>query len=138
MRKYLILLAVLVVIGVGVGGGGFSHAQSKPTAPPTPTTPPPPPTTPPPAPHYPTAPLTGFVDPSGTALQRPALTVKVENTPQALPQWGIDKADVVYEEIVNGGITRLAAIFNSEAPAKVGPVRSVRPTDTIPNSFLTF
>jgi len=43
---------------------------------------------------------------------------------------GIDQADVVYEEIVNGGITRLAAIFNSHAPAKVGPVRSVRPTDT--------
>jgi hypothetical protein len=123
MRKYLILLAVLVVIGVGVGVGVvvFPHAKSKPTA----TT-----TTTKPAPHYPTAPLTGLVDPSGTALQRPALTIKVENTPQALPQWGIDKADVVYEEIVNGGITRLAAIFNSEAPAKVGPVRSVRPTDT--------
>ncbi len=58
------------------------------------------------------------------------MTVKIENTPQALPQWGIDQADVVYEEIVNGGITRLAAIFNSHAPAKVGPVRSVRPTDT--------
>jgi hypothetical protein len=63
-------------------------------------------------------------------VKRPALTVKIENTPQALPQWGIDQADVVYEEIVNGGITRLAAIFNSHAPAKVGPVRSVRPTDT--------
>ena len=63
-------------------------------------------------------------------MKRPALTVKIENTPEALPQWGIDQADVVYEEIVNGGITRLAAIFNSHAPVKVGPVRSVRPTDT--------
>src|ERR1035441_5570083 len=123
MRKYLILLAVLVVIGVGVGVGVvvFPHAKSKPTA----TT-----TTTKPAPHYPTAPLTGLVDPSGTALQRPALTIKVENTPQALPQWGIDKADVVYEEIVNGGITRLAAIFNSEAPAKVGPGRLALRTAT--------
>jgi hypothetical protein len=119
MRKYLILLAVLVVIGVGVVV--FPHAKSKPTVT-TPTTKP--------APHYPTAPLTGLVDRSGTALKRPALTIKVEDTPEALPQWGIDQADVVYEEIVNGGITRLAAIFNSEAPAKVGPVRSVRPTDT--------
>jgi hypothetical protein len=76
------------------------------------------------------APLTGKVDAGGLAHGRPALTVKVENTPDALPQWGIDRADVVYEEIVNGGITRLAAIFNSQAPAKVGPVRSVRPTDT--------
>jgi hypothetical protein len=58
------------------------------------------------------------------------LTVKIENTPDALPQWGVDQADAVYEEIVNGGITRLAAIFNSHAPAKVGPVRSVRPTDS--------
>jgi hypothetical protein len=83
-----------------------------------------------PAPQYPTAPLTGLLDQSSLSVKRPALTVKIENTPDALPQWGIDQADVVYEEIVNGGITRLAAIFNSRTPAKVGPVRSVRPTDT--------
>lgn len=77
----------------------------------------------------PLAPLTGMATSTATA-SRPALTVKIENTPDALPQWGIDQADVVYEEIVNGGITRLAAIFNSQAPAKIGPVRSVRPTDT--------
>jgi hypothetical protein len=77
----------------------------------------------------PIAPLTGLVDPSGESLKRPALTVKVENTPDARPLWGVDQADVVYEEIVNGGITRLAAIFNSQVPAKIGPVRSVRPTD---------
>jgi hypothetical protein len=82
------------------------------------------------APKFPTAPLTGLVDPTSLSAKRPALTVKIENTPDALPQWGIDQADVIYEEIVNGGITRLAAIFNSHAPAKVGPVRSVRPTDT--------
>jgi hypothetical protein len=78
----------------------------------------------------PNAPLTGLPDPGGSALTRSALTVKIENTPEALPQWGVEDADVVYEEIVNGGITRLAAIFNSRAPVKVGPVRSVRPTDT--------
>jgi hypothetical protein len=78
----------------------------------------------------PIAPLTGRPDPSDNALTRPALTVKIENTPEALPQWGVEEADVIYEEIVNGGITRLAAVFNSQAPAKVGPVRSVRPTDT--------
>jgi hypothetical protein len=76
------------------------------------------------------APLTGLPDPTGTALRRPALTVKIENDPNSLPQFGVNQADVVYEEIVNGGITRLAATFNSQAPAKVGPVRSVRPTDT--------
>ena len=81
-------------------------------------------------PGVPIAPLTGLSDPTGVSRTRPALTVKIENTPQALPQWGVSQADAVYEEIVNGGITRLAAIFNSHAPAKVGPVRSVRPTDT--------
>jgi Protein of unknown function (DUF3048) N-terminal domain/Protein of unknown function (DUF3048) C-terminal domain len=81
-------------------------------------------------PSYSIAPLTGLPDISGNAVKRPALTVKIENTPDAMPQWGITRADVVYEEIVNGGITRLAAIFNSSAPAKIGPVRSVRPTDT--------
>ena len=80
-------------------------------------------------PRPPIAPLTGLPDASGAAQRRPALTIKIENTPEALPQYGIDEADVVYEEIVNGGITRLAAVFNSRAPTKVGPVRSVRPTD---------
>lgn len=75
------------------------------------------------------APLTGLADPNGLALTRPALTVKIENTPDARPLWGVNHADVVYEEIVNGGITRLAAIFNSYAPHRIGPVRSVRPTD---------
>ena len=77
-----------------------------------------------------TAPLTGLPDPSGVSRTRSAVVVKVENTPDALPQYGVEKADVVYEEIVNGGITRLAAVYNSQAAAWVGPVRSVRPTDT--------
>jgi hypothetical protein len=79
---------------------------------------------------YSIAPLTGLPDISGEAANRPALTIKIENTPEAMPQWGITKADSVYEEIVNGGITRLAAVFNSSAPSQIGPVRSVRPTDT--------
>src|SRR5216110_2587366 len=74
------------------------------------------------------APLTGLPDPHGVANHRPAITVKVNNT-DARPQAGIDQADVVYEEVVEGGYTRLAAIFNSHAPGKAGPVRSVRRTD---------
>jgi hypothetical protein len=57
------------------------------------------------------------------------VTVKIDNTPEARPQFAIQKADVIYEEIVEGGITRLAAIFNSRVAVKVGPVRSVRRTD---------
>ncbi|MDE3064938.1 MAG: DUF3048 domain-containing protein [Acidobacteriota bacterium] len=76
-----------------------------------------------------TAPLTGRPDPTSLTARRPAVTVKIDNTYEAHPQYGIRQADVVYEEIVEGGITRLAAVFNSSAPARVGPVRSVRRTD---------
>ena len=80
-------------------------------------------------PPVPVAPLTGRPDPARTTHRRSAITVKIDNTPEARPQYGVENADVVYEEIVEGGITRLAAIFNSRLPRKVGPVRSVRRTD---------
>lgn len=79
--------------------------------------------------RVPLAPLTGLADPTGISRRRPALTVKIDNTFDAHPQFGLDVADVIYEEIVEGGITRLAAVFNSHAPVMVGPVRSVRRTD---------
>jgi hypothetical protein len=123
MRKFLLGFSVVLVLAIAVllfVHYNKSNVAQPPTASTTTTT----------KPTYPTAPLTGLADPTGISLKRPALTVKIENTPEALPQWGIDQADVVYEEIVNGGITRLAAVFNSHAPVKVGPVRSVRPTDT--------
>ena len=77
----------------------------------------------------PVAPLTGLPDPSKVTKHRSALTIKIDNTPEAYPHAGVEDADVVYEEIVEGGITRLAAIFNSRIPTVVGPVRSVRRTD---------
>ena len=55
--------------------------------------------------------------------------MKVENTDAARPQTGIDQADVVYEEVVEGDITRFVAIFNSTVPGVIGPVRSVRAED---------
>jgi hypothetical protein len=125
MRKYVLaLIAIVIVVGAVVIYSQV-HKSKNPSS--TATTTPSTTTTTIP---IPIAPLTGLPDPGGLALTRPALTVKIENTPEALPQWGINQADDVYEEIVNGGITRLAAIFNSQAPAKIGPVRSVRPTDT--------
>ena len=75
------------------------------------------------------APLTGVPDPGGIAAKRCAVTVKIDNTQAGHPKYGVDQADVVYEEVVEGGITRLAAIFNSHDPDRVGPVRSVRKTD---------
>lgn len=77
----------------------------------------------------PVAPLTGLPDPSGVAQTRPALWVKIENLPVARPQSGLDVADVVYEIVVNGGITRFAAAFQSASADRVGPIRSVRPMD---------
>ncbi len=79
--------------------------------------------------HRRVAPLTGLPDPTAASMRRSALTVKIDNTPMAHPQFGLNDADVVYEEIVEGGITRLAAVFNSHLPPSVGPVRSVRRTD---------
>src|SRR3984957_2118005 len=75
------------------------------------------------------APLTGLPYPKRLLKNRSALTIKIDNTPEAHPQFGVSEADVVYEEIVEGGITRLAAIFYSHLPSIVGPVRSVRRTD---------
>jgi len=117
VKKPLILVTILLVVIAGALLWPKVVAKLSPTS----TTK---------IPSYSIAPLTGLPDISGNAVNRPALTVKIENTPDSMPQWGITKADVVYEEIVNGGITRLAAIFNSSVPTKIGPVRSVRPTDT--------
>ena len=75
------------------------------------------------------APLTGRLDPTGATRAHGALAVKIENTPEARPQAGLDEADVVYEEVVEGGITRFWAVFDSRIPSTVGPIRSVRALD---------
>jgi hypothetical protein len=62
--------------------------------------------------------------------------VKVDNAPQALPQAGLNQADVVFEEQVEGGITRFAAVFQSQDADPVGPVRSTRSTDVAIVSML--
>lgn len=59
----------------------------------------------------------------------PVYAVKIDNTAHAHPQAGLSKADVVYVEQVEGGVTRLAAIYSSSYPTYVGPVRSARITD---------
>ncbi len=74
------------------------------------------------------SPLTGLPV-SAAVLHRPAIVVKIDNVTDALPQSGVDVADVVYEELVEGGLTRLAAVFQSADANAVGPVRSGRTTD---------
>lgn len=73
-------------------------------------------------------PLTGK-DADGDASKRQVLAVKIDNTTAAAPQVGLRSADLVVEELVEGGNTRLAAMFHSELPSVVGPVRSMRASD---------
>lgn len=65
----------------------------------------------------------------GDVPDRMALAVKIENTRQGRPQTGLRDADIVFEEMVEGGLTRLLAVYHSEEPDTVGPVRSARSTD---------
>ena len=60
---------------------------------------------------------------------RPALAVKIDNVSAARPQAGLNDADIVYVEEVEGKVTRLAAVFHSTIPTEVGPVRSMRTGD---------
>ena len=82
----------------------------------------------PPAPVVPPRwPLTGVA--ATEVAVRPALAIKVENSGEARPQTGLDQADVVWEQVVEGGISRFVAVYQSQVPAEVGPIRSVRPMD---------
>ncbi|MDA3039905.1 MAG: DUF3048 domain-containing protein [Actinomycetota bacterium] len=72
-----------------------------------------------------TAPLTGL---PGTVPVRPAVIAKIDNSPGARPQRGLNAADIVFEEQVEGGVTRFAAVFHLQM-AVVGPIRSTRTTD---------
>lgn len=59
----------------------------------------------------------------------PVIGVKIDNVQGARPQWGLDSADIVYVEPVEGGLTRLLAVFSGTPPKTVGPVRSARESD---------
>lgn len=91
----------------------------------TPTVPPP---TPAPANVYP---LTGLPITDAGRAARPVVTVKIDNAPAARPQAGLDVADLIYEEVVEGGVVRFAAVFHSNDADLIGPVRSVRAEDAV-------
>jgi uncharacterized coiled-coil protein SlyX len=63
--------------------------------------------------------------------ERPVLAVKIDNVDRARPQAGINDADVVIEEMVEGNLTRLVALFHSRDPVLIGPVRSARTSDVL-------
>ncbi|MGQ0678419.1 MAG: DUF3048 domain-containing protein [Actinomycetota bacterium] len=74
-------------------------------------------------------PLTGLEAPGDFDEQRPALAVKIDNAPPARPQAGLLQADVVYEELSEGGLTRFLTIFHCGDTDSVGPIRSARTAD---------
>ena len=81
----------------------------------------------------PIAPLTGLHVADPALVNRPALAAKIDNLDtgreSALPQAGLNRTDLVFEEVVEGNITRLVGVFHSKAPGRIGPIRSARTTD---------
>jgi len=74
------------------------------------------------------APLTG-VEVLAGSVTNSSLAAKIDNHPGARPQVGLGRTDIVYEELVEGGATRYVGIWQSDIPAEIGPVRSIRPMD---------
>jgi len=109
-------IGAVLALGGGAGPLGGNGSAGSPGA--VQTTPPPPPE----------CPLSG-VDPEGEVPLRPALAIKVENLPASRPQIGLSWADIVYEEPVEGGITRFIAVYQCQDASRVEPVRSGRLTD---------
>lgn len=129
MRKLLAVLTVGMVALVGCSPSvpeSTAATAAPTTASPSPT---PPPTTEPPPPP-PVWPLTGVLmeDPTLEG-KNPVVGIKVENSGAARPWVGLAAADIVFVEMVEAGMTRFHAVYNSYFPEVVGPVRSVRPMD---------
>jgi hypothetical protein len=66
---------------------------------------------------------------NGSTPKHPVLVAKIDNTASSKPQVGLKKADLVTEELVEGGMTRLAVFYYRHVPDVVGPVRSMRASD---------
>ncbi len=125
MKKIFILS--LFLLGLSLSGCGTKETatQSEPSVPQAET----------PAPQQPeepviptfkyTAPLTGLG--TNEELPKRVVMVMINNAPQARPQSGLDKADILYEILAEGAVTRFVGIYHSQMPEIIGPVRSIRP-----------
>ncbi len=112
MKAVALTVALLMFVACSSGGEEPKPQEEVAESSPTPT-------------PDPTCPLTG-AEPGSIDLERAAVAVKIENSPQARPQSGLQEADVVFEEIVEGGITRFMAIYHCGDSERAGPVRSAR------------
>ncbi len=72
------------------------------------------------------APLTGIQIESELDKSKPVTAIMIENSPDARPQSGLKDAEVVYEAVAEGGITRFLAVYQQNKPSLIGPVRSLR------------
>lgn len=117
-RRGVALAAAGLLLAAACSGGGAGQEAASPADTAVPVTAPAATPTP--------SPLTGLDSPNAA---RPALVVKIDNAAAARPQAGLDRADVVFEEVVEGGEVRFMAVFQSHDAEAVGPVRSVRPVD---------
>ena len=126
MRRKAVL-ATMIVLPILLLAAGCTSAPPKTSASPTPTARPT---------SRPTrlprrrrsAPLRGTTVPAGS-LAHPSLAAKIDNHEEARPQYGLDRTDIVFEELVEGGLTRYVAVWHSDIPDEIGPVRSIRPMD---------
>lgn len=119
------LLAVAALGGTALAFAGCTPAEPMPTPTPTPSY----------TSSYETpapvvyAPLTGVPVDDPASLAHAALSAKIDNHWDARPQVGLERTDIVVEELVEGGLTRYVAVWHSDVPAEIGPVRSIRPMD---------
>lgn len=130
-RRALFVVASLALVAAACGGGGGEEAEPTTTVATTTTTARPTTTTTTP-PDGPIQPLTGIpIDEDDELLEQPAVVVKINNNDGAARRAliGLDQADIVYEERIEGNATRFAAVFHSDLPDYVGSVRSGRTSD---------
>lgn len=119
----LVVAVAGAITGAALASGGGSKPKAVSTPTPTPTVTSSTSSSSAPAPVAATSPLNG-----GPGSKNGVVAVKIDDTANGRPQMNIDKADIVYIEQVEGGLTRLLAVFNSQLP-KVEAVRSTRDSD---------
>ncbi|MGH2754359.1 MAG: DUF3048 domain-containing protein [Actinomycetota bacterium] len=115
-KARLILIPLVLVALVGAACNSEEPDDNQAAAAPSPS----------PEPEPAKCPLNGEEPPKGLDVTTPAIALKIENSPEARPQSGLEDADLVYEEVVEGGITRFMAIFHCGTTDQGGPVRSAR------------
>ncbi len=124
-RWYAVVVVAVLLVGAGIAAAmATGPSAAKRSAATTTST-----TTTTVAPVAATCPLTGTPAPGGVVPPRPALAVKIGNYTGDRPSAGLNQADVVFEEPVEGSYTRLVAVFQCQEAALVGDLRSARQPD---------